>query len=79
VITLHEIDASALGAAMIAMAGDPAAPRDLRAVVDEVVKTQTDRAFDPRHELADVYDGAYRRYRGAAEHLLAWVREADAT
>ena len=78
VVTLHEIDASALGAAMIAMAGDPTASRDLRTVVDEVVKTQSDRAFEPRPELADVYDHAYRRYRGAAEHLLQWVRGADA-
>ncbi|MEJ2359788.1 MAG: FGGY-family carbohydrate kinase [Deinococcales bacterium] len=78
VVTLHEIDASALGAAMIAMAGDPARSRDLREVVDAVVKTQADRAFEPRPELADVYDKTYRRYRRAAEHVLAWVREAGA-
>lgn len=75
VVTLHEVDASALGAAIIAMAGDPDESRDLAAVVANVVRTQSDRAFAPRPQTEAAYERAYRRYRAAAEHLLAWLRE----
>lgn len=78
VATLREVDASALGAAMIAMAGDPARPRDLRTVVGAVVTTQEDRCFSPRTPTAALYQRAYERYRSAAERVLAWTREGAA-
>ncbi|MEJ2667097.1 MAG: FGGY family carbohydrate kinase [Deinococcales bacterium] len=75
VVTMHEIDASALGAAMIAMAGVSPEPDALRRVVSTVVRTQAGRHFTPRTEAANVYDRAYGRYRQAAARLLAWARE----
>lgn len=77
VVTLQEIDASALGAAMIAMAGASPEPDALRRVVSTVVRTQAGRHFTPRAEAANVYDRAYGRYRQAAARLLAWAREGQ--
>ncbi|MEJ2292972.1 MAG: FGGY-family carbohydrate kinase, partial [Deinococcales bacterium] len=80
VVTLHELDASALGAAMIAMAGTgghAGSRGDLASVVAAVVRTQAGRAFEPRGELAPIYDASYARYHSAVEHLLAWVHGRD--
>lgn len=76
VLTLHEIDASALGAAMIAMAGASGGADALGAVIGTVVRTQADRRFEPRTALAPLYDRLYRRYRQAAGHLLDWVHDS---
>lgn len=79
VTTLQEMDASALGAAMIAMAGARTAETgsptaDLRDVVRMVVRSQADRGFEPDRDRTPSYEEGYRRYRQAAEHVLAWTR-----
>lgn len=68
VTPLEEVDASAMGAAILARAGVTEGA-SVAEVAHEVVRVQEGSAFAPRAENGEVYEERYRQYRALAELL----------
>jgi xylulokinase len=74
VIKIEELDASALGAALMAQV--VSSGRNLEALVDRAV--QRSHVFQPNHQNAPAYRAAYRRYLTHAGIIVQEARNASA-